>query len=92
MQYTYEEAVVKDDKWTELFLYKYSWSKDGDKWAASSPSKPKIVQVLRNEKMDIEAKNISIYCPERLKNKSGLNDGDWYYVQGELVSIEFKEK
>lgn len=89
----YSESVeIKDDKWTELFLYKYSWSKDGDKWATSSPSKPKIVQVLRNAKMEIEAKNISIYCPERVKNKSGLNDGDWYYVQGELVGIEFKEK
>ncbi|MGL4583648.1 MAG: hypothetical protein ACRCVU_11790 [Flavobacterium sp.] len=87
-----ESVEVKDDKWTELFLYKYSWSKDGDKWATSSSSKPKIVQVLRNEKMEIEAKNISIYCPERVKNKSGLNDGDWHYVQGELVSIEFKEK
>lgn len=87
-----EEIVVKDDKWTELFLYKYPWSKDGDKWATSSPSKPKIVQVIRNEKMSIESKNISIYCPERVKNKSGLNNGDWQYVQGELVSIEFKEK
>jgi hypothetical protein len=87
-----EEVLVKDDKWTELFLYKYSWSKDGDKWATSSSSKPKIVQVLRNEKMEIEVKNISIYCPERVKNKSGLNDGNWQYVEGSLMAIEFKEK
>lgn len=87
-----ESVVVKDDKWTELFLYKYSWSNDPDKWATNSTSKPKIVQVLRNEKTEIEANNVSIYCPERVKNKSGLNNGDWQYVQGELMSIEFKEK
>lgn len=87
-----EEVLVKDDKWTDLFLYKYSWSKPGDKFATSTPSKPKIVQVLKNEKMSISHKDISIYCPERVQNKSGLNNGNWYYVKGELVSIEFKEK
>lgn len=89
---TYSESVeVKDDKWTELFLYKYSWSKEGDKWATDSPNKPKIVQVLRNEKMEVTADMVSIYCPERVKNKSGLNDGSWYYVSGALIDIEFKE-
>lgn len=88
---TYSSSVeVKDDKWTELFLYKYSWSKEGDKWATASPGKPKIVQVLRNEKMEIGADNISLYCPERVKNKSGLNDGSWHYVRGELIDVEFK--
>lgn len=89
---TYSPSVeVKDDKWTDTFLYKHSWSKEGDKWATSSPSKPKIVQVLRNEKMEIGADNISLYWPERVKNKSGLNDGSWHYVRGELIDVEFKK-
>lgn len=88
----YSQLVeTKDDKWTELFLYKYSWSKEGDKWATSSTSKPKIVQVIRNEGMNITPDMVSIYCPERVKNKSGLNDGSWYYVSGALIDIEFKE-
>ena len=92
-QTTYSEPVeVKDDKWTDLFLYKYSWSKPEDKFASSTPSKPKIVQVLRNEKMSISHEDIGIYCPERVQNKSGLNNGNWYYVRGELIGIEFKEK
>lgn len=90
---TYTDYVeVKDDKWTDLFLYEYSWSKDRDKWYTSFPSKPKIVQVIKNEKMDIEVKDISMYCPERVKNKSGLNDRSYYYVEGNLTAIEFKEK
>ena len=53
-QTTYSGYVeVRDDKWTDVFLYKYSWAKDGDKYATSLPSKPKIVQVLRNEKLEV---------------------------------------
>ena len=89
---TYLQPVeTKDDKWTELFLYKYSWSKESDKWGSSSPSKPKIVQVVKNEKMEVTVDTINICCPERVKNKSGLNDGSWHYVTGTLIGIEFKE-
>lgn len=88
-QTTYSESVeVKDDKWTNLFLYKYSWSKPGDKFASSTISKPRIVQVLRNEKIEITHKNIGIYCPERVENRSGLSD--WYYVEAQLIGVEFK--
>lgn len=89
---TYSQVVeTKDDKWTDLFLYKYSWSRDEDKYAVSFSSKPKIVQVVKNEKIGITAENINLTCPERVKNKSGLNDGSWHYVAGTLVGIEFKE-
>jgi hypothetical protein len=88
-QTTYSEYVeVKDDKWTDVFLYKYSWAKDGDKYATSLPSKPKIVQVLRNEKFEVAHENIGIYCPQRVENKSGLSD--WYYVEAQLIGVEFK--
>ncbi len=90
---TYSQVVeTKDDKWTDLFLYKYSWSRDEDKYAVSFSSKPKIVQVVKNEKIGITAENINPACPERVKNKSGLNDGSWHYVDGTLVGIEFKEE
>ena len=89
---TYSQIVeTKDDKWTDLFLYKYSWSKEGSKWYNRSPSKPKIVQVIKNEKMEVTVDTIDICCPERVENKSGLHDGSWHYVTGTLVGIEFKE-
>lgn len=89
---TYSSSIeVKDDKWIDIFLYKHSWSKEGDKWATASPSKPKIVQVMRNEKIKLTAEMISLSCPVRVKNKSGLNDGSWHYVRGELIEVEFKK-
>lgn len=87
-EYT-EPLEVRDDKWEHVFLYKYTH--DAGKWYVSTPNKPKIVQVIRNEKREVETKALSHWCPERVKNKSGMNDGSFYYVRAELVGIEFKE-
>lgn len=87
---TYSSSIeVKDDKWSDVFLSKCTYT-DEDKWYVESPSKPKIVRVIRNEPMSLSTEQYIWYCPERVKNKTGLNNGDWHYVRGELVAVEFK--
>lgn len=86
----YSQPVeVEDDKWSDLFLHKYTYG-NTNKWHVETPSKPKIVEVVKNEQMFLTLDQYSWYCPERVKNKSGLNDHSWHYVKGELVAVEFK--
>lgn len=90
-QDTYSEYVeVKDDKWVDVFLHKYSWSKDIDKWNVDHPSKPKIVEIVKNDPMVVTPDILSMYCPERVYNRTGLNEGQYNHLQAELVDIEFK--
>ena len=92
-QATYSEYVeVKDDKWVDVFLHKHSRSKDTDKWGVYHHSKPKIVEIVKNDSMVVTPDMLSMYCPERVQNKSGLNDGKYYRLQAELADIEFKRE
>lgn len=84
-----ETVLVKDDKWVDVFLYKYSHQQDDDKWYTVHPSKPKIVNILKNEKMDVDKDNINLYLPDRVRNKV-YAVGDWYHNESKIVSIEYK--
>lgn len=84
-----ETVVVKDDKWVDVFLYKNKWSSDKSKWGVEHPSKPKVVKVLKHEKVDIDKDGISMYLPDRVRNKVYAR-GDWYYHEAKIVEIEVK--
>lgn len=85
--YTEWEEVV-DNKWVSVFLHKHSWSKDDDKWCTDTTTKPKIIEVLRNEPMDVAVENISMYRPQRVLNQS--QHAHHYAVEASLVSYEVK--
>lgn len=80
---------VVDDKWERVFFYRYSGA---DKYHPITPAAPKIVEVLRNEKLELTIDNAILYCPVRVDNKSGLGGGRFYHLKRELVGLEFKEK
>lgn len=86
--YKSDPVEIKDDKWTDVFLYKYTYQ-TGDTWYTTSFTKPKIVEVVKNEKLNLSTEQYSWYCPVRVKNRSGLSD--WYRVHAELIDIEFKK-
>jgi hypothetical protein len=86
-QTTYSEYVeVKDEKWSDVFLCK----RYGEKWYVETKNKPKIVEVIKNEKLTLEVSEYQWYVPKRVQIKSGL-DGQWSYVSGELIDVEFKK-
>lgn len=85
--YTEWEEVV-DTKWVSVFLHKYSWSKDDDKWCTDTTTKPKITEVLRNQPMDVAVENISMYRPQRVLNQS--QHAHHYGVEAVLSSYEVK--
>lgn len=84
-----EWVDVQDDKWVHLFLYKYSSTSEN--YYTETPSKPKIVEVLRNEPMTLNINEISWYCPQRIDNKVGTILGDWRNYEQKLSKIEVKK-
>lgn len=87
-QTTYSEYVeVTDDKWVDVFLCK----RYGQKWYVETKNKPKIVEVIKNEKLTLEVSEYQRYVPKRVQIKSGL-EGQWSYISGDLIDVEFKEK
>ena len=84
-----EWVDVQDDKWVHLFLYKYSSTSEN--YYTETPSKPKIVEVLRNEPMTLDINEISWYCPQRVHNKAESVLGDWYNYERKLSKIEVKK-
>lgn len=88
-QTTYSEWVdVKDDKWTDVFLSKQTYSGILSYYVQTF-SKPKIVEVLRNEPLSLTAEDYSWYCPQRVTNKTNFYDR-WQRTESKLVSVEFK--
>ena len=82
---------VKDDKWTDIFLRPISYATtDGSKYSVQTFSKPKIVEVLRHEPMDVKVEEYSWYCPQRVTNKTSFYDS-WQRVESNLVSVEEKK-
>jgi len=85
-----EPEEVKDDKWTDTFLVEYGYGTNGQKYSVRTFSKPKIVEITKYEKMDVEVQEYSWYCPQRVKNQSHLSDR-WSYVEAELIDVEEKK-
>lgn len=85
-----ETENFKDDKWTDAFLSEYKYGSNGQKYRVVTFSKPKIVQIVKHEKMDVATEEYSWYCPQRVKNQSSLSDR-WSYVEAELINVEEKK-
>lgn len=82
-----EWMEVKDDKWSDVFLSKTTYSKVA--YHVETFSKPKIVEVLRNEPLNLTAEDYSWYCPQRVTNKTNFYDR-WGRTESKLVSVESK--
>lgn len=88
-QATYSEWVdVKDEKWTDVFLSEQTYSGKLSYYVQTF-SKPKIVEVLRNEPLSLTADDYSWYCPQRVTNKTNFYDR-WQQTESKLVSVESK--
>ncbi len=85
----YSEWVeVKDDKWSDVFLRKTTYS-GKVAYHVETFSKPKVVEVLRNEPLILNAEDYSWYCPQRVTNKTNFYDR-WQRTESKLVSVESK--
>lgn len=83
--------VLQDNKYINLFLRRASSTEEI--WYAEHPQKPKIVEILRNEIMDIEPSNIGwLSSPERVNNMlDDLIDTRYYNrVESEVYEIKLK--
>ncbi len=79
---------VEDDKWVDLFLR--PWYSNGElKYSVETPSKPKIVQVIKNETITPSVEQIAWYAPDRITNKSKVYER-WQAAERKLVSVEYK--
>ena len=83
-----EWTEVRDDKWSDVFLRKVTYSGEV-KYYAETFSKPKVVEVLRNEPLSLNAEDYSWYCPQRVTNKTNFYDR-WQRTESKLVSVESK--
>lgn len=82
---------IEDDKYTNIFLWDKT-NNDGD-YYSETPPKPKIVEVLRNEVMNVDCNKILwINAPERVINKlHGVIDmGEYARYESEIISVRFK--
>jgi len=87
---TYSDWVeVKDDKWTDAFLRKNAYS-EKTSYSVETFSKPKIVEVVRNEVMTLAVEDYSWYAPQRIENKTKLYDS-WRNLEWKLVNVEEKK-
>ena len=82
---------IEDKQYTNIFLRAYRGKEE--KYVAETPAKPKIVEVLRNETLDIDLKDVGwLRPPERVTNNLyDLIDTRYYQrVDSELEG--FKQK
>lgn len=85
----YSEAVeIEDDKWTDVFLRKVTYSGE-PKYYVETFSKPKIVEVIKNEPLDIAVEDYSWYVPQRVTNKSNLYDR-YGRIEAKLIGVKQK--
>ena len=83
--------VLQDNKYINLFLRRASSTEEI--WYAEHPQKPKIVEILRNEMLDIVPSNIGwLSFPERVNNMlDDLIDTRYYNrVESEVYEIKLK--
>lgn len=82
---------VEDGKYVNLFLSRYLTHKE-PKLYAEVLAKPNIVEVIRNELMEVDLRDIgTLYAPERVKNKIVEMVPELYNgTQSEMISIRQK--
>lgn len=80
---------IKDDKWVDAFLRKNEYS-EKTSWSVETFSKPKIVEIVKHEPMEISVEEYSWYCPQRVTNKTNFHDR-WQRTENKLVSVEYKK-
>lgn len=86
-----EWQEVQDDKWVEVFLQKATHYKDNTVYyRVETFSKPKIVEVIEHEPLEIAVEDYNWYCPSRVENRTKLYD-HWRHLERELVSVEQKK-
>lgn len=86
---TYGEWIeVVDDKWVDLFLH--PWYSNGElRYSVETPSKPKIVEIVKHESISPTIEQISWYAPERITNKSKVYDR-YHTAERKLISFQTK--
>lgn len=83
-----EWIEVVDDKWVDLFLH--TWYSNGElRYSILTPSKPKIVEILKHEPISPEIEQISWYAPDRITNKSKIYDR-YQAAERKLISFQVK--
>jgi hypothetical protein len=88
---TYSEWTdpIQDEKWVDAFLSKNTYS-EKTTWSVQTFSKPKIVEVVKHEPMQLCVKDYSWWCPQRVENKTNLYDR-WRHIERELVDVQEKQ-
>lgn len=83
-----EWVEVVDDKWVDLFLR--SWYSNGElRYSVETPTKPKIVEIVKHESISPTIEQISWYAPDRITNKAKIYER---YQTAERKLISFQTK
>ena len=83
---------IEDNKYVNLFLRFHKYNDEGI-FYAEKPNNPKIVEVIRNESLDIDLKDVGwLSAPERVINKlADLIDVNYYRnTDSEIVGFKHK--
>lgn len=83
---------IEDNKYINLFLSFHKYN-DESIYYAETPNNPKIVEVIRNESLDIDLKDVGwLSAPERVTNKlADLIDVNYYRsTDSEIVGFKHK--
>lgn len=84
---------IEDSKYINLFLRFHKYNSDETVFYAETPTNPKIVEVIRNEVIDIDLKDVGwLKSPERVNNRLyELIDGSYYHrVDSKIVRFKHK--
>ena len=83
---------IEDNKYVNLFLRFHKYNDDGI-FYAETPTNPKIVEVLRNNVIDIDLKDVGwLSAPDRVTNKLADLIDVYYYKSTESQVVGFKHK
>lgn len=83
-----EWVEVVDDKWVDLFLR--PWYSNGElRYSVETPSKPKIVEIVKHEPISPEIEQISWYAPDRITNKAKIYERH-QAAERKLISFQTK--
>ena len=85
---TLDPVEIQDDKWVDMFSYRYK--PEGDIYFKIK-NNPKIVEILRNVEVDV--KDIHIYPPDRIFNKVERQRHSYDYqmtYKYEVVTVQEK--
>lgn len=83
---------IEDNKYINLFLRLSKYNNETVCYA-ETPTNPKIVEVLRNEALDIDLKDVGwLYAPDRVTNKLADLIDVSYYRSTDSEIVGFKRK